>query len=89
MKRKILQVICDRCGAIHDCAFTKKGETDGGYTTFDCYEPVPDDWESKYIIDKHYDLCPDCLRIISSDAKAARVHLSDIFFNCYITKKLQ
>ena len=48
---------CDRCGTTCFRKHIGKGEADGGYTTWDKFENMPDGWEH------HTDtgtLCPRC-----------------------------
>ena len=48
---------CDRCGITCFRKHIGKGEADGGYTTWDKFENLPDGWEH------HTDtgtLCPHC-----------------------------
>lgn len=51
-------VTCDRCGVTCFCKTTGEGETDGGYTRWNNFEPKPSGWGSH----KNKDLCPDCFR---------------------------
>ena len=44
-EQKGLLVICDRCGATTFRKYAGRGETDGGYTTWDKFEPIADGWE--------------------------------------------
>lgn len=50
---------CCRCDEKIFLKYIGKGETDGGYTTWDKYEELPDDWlyETEF---GH--LCPKCAR---------------------------
>lgn len=50
---------CDRCGAETFCACTGEGETDGGFTRWNTFEPLPEGWES-YIDLRVGLLCPEC-----------------------------
>lgn len=50
-------VTCDRCGAETFLKYIGKGDTDGGYTTWDKFEELSDDW--MYGSQFGY-LCPDC-----------------------------
>lgn len=51
-----------RCCRDDNFVFLKylgKGDTDGGYTTFDRYEDLPDDW----LYDSRFGyLCPECAK---------------------------
>lgn len=54
--QKGLLVTCDRCGKTTFRKYIGKGETDGGYTTWDKFEEMSKGWtytENKY-------LCPVC-----------------------------
>lgn len=50
--------ICDRCGEKVFSQCNGEGETDGGFTRWNKFEPLPEGWES------HYNgigmLCPKC-----------------------------
>ena len=48
---------CSRCKSWIFLQYICKGETDGGYTTWDKFEDLPEDWlyESEFGY-----LCPDC-----------------------------
>ena len=48
---------CCRCDTIIFRKYIGKGDADGGYTTWDKYEDVPDDW--LYGTEFGY-LCPEC-----------------------------
>jgi hypothetical protein len=49
---------CDRCGAEAFCAHIGKGEADGGFTTWNVFDPLPKGWkEHGYGIGT---LCPTC-----------------------------
>lgn len=48
---------CDRCGETVFRKFIGIGETDGGFTTWDKFEPYPEGWDSHYDIGT---LCPIC-----------------------------
>lgn len=56
--QKGLLVTCDRCGKTTFRKYIGKGETDGGYTTWDKFEATPDGW--KYSDDLGSWLCPKC-----------------------------
>lgn len=48
---------CDRCGETIFRRTTGEGETDGGYTRWNKFEPLPEGWEI------HHEtglLCPKC-----------------------------
>lgn len=50
-------LICDRCRRVVFLKCTGEGETDGGYTRWNNFEPAPEGWEL------HHDvglLCPEC-----------------------------
>ena len=51
---------CDRCGEKIFRAYIGKGELDGGYTTWDKFEDLPDEW--MYFTQIGY-LCPHCAGI--------------------------
>ena len=51
------KIICDRCGAEIFCAKIGEGETDGGWTKWDKFEPTPDGWGYHSGIGQ---LCPAC-----------------------------
>ena len=57
MRTEGILIQCDypMCDAQVMLAKTGEGETDGGYTRFNTYEPKPEGWG--YVDDK--DLCPD------------------------------
>lgn len=49
--------ICDRCLVEKFCKCTGEGATDGGFTRWNNFEPLPEGWES------HREtglLCPEC-----------------------------
>lgn len=48
---------CDRCGKEIFRKYIGKGETDGGYTTWDKFEDLPEEW--MYHTQIGY-LCPHC-----------------------------
>ena len=48
---------CSRCSKTVFLQYTGKGETDGGYTTWDKFEDLPKEW--LYETEFGY-LCPDC-----------------------------
>ena len=50
---------CHRCDEKIFLKYSGKGETDGGYTTWDTYEKLPDEW--LYETEFGY-LCPKCAR---------------------------
>lgn len=50
-------VTCDRCANFTFLKYVGKGETDGGYTTWDKFEKLPEEW--LYTSYFGY-LCPDC-----------------------------
>ena len=51
---------CDRCGAQVFAKHIGKGEADGGYTTWDKYEELPEGWEHLTVGRVYRDLCPAC-----------------------------
>lgn len=55
--KKGLLVTCERCGATEFREYIGKGETDGGYTTWDKFEPASEGWA--YILEVGT-LCPAC-----------------------------
>lgn len=59
--------ICDRCGYEHFRKFIARGDADGGYTTYDKYEDLPETW--LYITQIGY-LCPTCSGIFRAFIKA-------------------
>lgn len=48
---------CDRCGATVFVKCCGEGETDGGYTRWNKFEPLPDGWKNTYDVGM---LCPEC-----------------------------
>lgn len=48
---------CNRCGQTVFREYIGQGETDGGYTTWDKYEPLPESWLHTTEVG---DLCPTC-----------------------------
>lgn len=50
-------VICNRCGQTHFRKYIGQGVTDGGYTTWDKYEALPQTWLYESQIGY---LCPTC-----------------------------
>lgn len=56
-EEKGLLCTCDRCETIVFRKFIGTGDLDGGYTKFDKFELLPDDWMHVYEIG---DLCPRC-----------------------------
>ncbi len=50
-------VECSRCGKTHFLKYIGDGETDGGYTRWRKYEPLPEEWLNT--IEIGY-LCPIC-----------------------------
>ena len=50
-------VTCSRCGATIFLKYLRKGDTDGGYTKYDIYEELPEDWLNGT---EFGDLCPEC-----------------------------
>ena len=55
--------ICDRCGETTFCECTGEGETDGGYTRWNTFKPLPDDWGYSSDCKKIRRLCPRCNKI--------------------------
>lgn len=51
---------CDRCGEEIFLKYIGKGETDGGYTTWDRFEDLPEEWMFNTQIGY---LCPHCAGI--------------------------
>lgn len=51
--------ICDRCNAEIFCACIGEGESDGGFTRWHKFQPLPDGWKT-YSLGL---LCPVCSRI--------------------------
>lgn len=51
------RLTCDRCGQSIFLKYLGKGDADGGYTTYDRYEDIPDSW--MYTTRMGY-LCSDC-----------------------------
>lgn len=56
-ERKGKLVSCDRCGREIFLKYIGKGEADGGYTIWDRFENLPDDWMYTSQIGT---LCPHC-----------------------------
>lgn len=54
---KGMMVTCSRCGHQHFLKYLGKGDADGGYTTWDKYEKLPEEW--LYETQVGY-LCPEC-----------------------------
>jgi hypothetical protein len=52
------RVICDRCKAEVFCEYIGEGETDGGYTRWKKFAPLPDGWG---FVELH-ELCPVCMK---------------------------
>lgn len=50
-------VTCDRCGHKVFLSCTGEGETDGGYTRWNTFEPIPDGWACHT---ETGNLCPKC-----------------------------
>lgn len=48
---------CRRCGRTIFLKHIGTGETDGGWTKWDKFEPLPDDWANIYNVGV---LCPEC-----------------------------
>jgi hypothetical protein len=48
---------CDKCGKQVFLRAIGEGETDGGYTRWNKFEPFPDGWSVE-----EGDLCPDCTK---------------------------
>jgi hypothetical protein len=48
---------CDRCGLEVFCKCTGEGETDGGFTRWNEFEPLPDGWQTHFEVGQ---LCPVC-----------------------------
>ena len=48
---------CDRCGKSVFLKCTGKGETDGGFTRWNNFEPLPAGWENHLEVGL---LCPSC-----------------------------
>ena len=55
-------VICDRCGKSIFLKTTGEGETDGGYTRWNNFEPLPNDWGYSRDCENIARLCPTCNR---------------------------
>lgn len=53
-------ISCDRCGHEHFLKYTGEGESDGGYTRWDKFEDLPEDWLWESEIGY---LCPHCAGI--------------------------
>lgn len=56
-EEKGILTTCDRCETIVFRKFIGTGDLDGGYTKFDKFEPLPDDW---LYLSQIGDLCPVC-----------------------------
>jgi hypothetical protein len=50
---------CDRCGTSVFSKVAGEGETDGGYTRWNKFEPLPEGWDYYHGIGT---VCPDCSR---------------------------
>ncbi|MBR3797206.1 MAG: hypothetical protein IKK34_14440 [Clostridia bacterium] len=48
---------CDRCGSEAFCKCTGEGETDGGFTRWNEFEPLPEGWQTHFEVGM---LCPMC-----------------------------
>lgn len=55
-KKGLLQS-CDRCGATCFREYVGKGSADGGFTTWDQFEPAPEGWDFHGEVGR---LCPAC-----------------------------
>lgn len=51
---------CDRCGTSVFSKLTGKDYFDGGYSSRDTFEPLPDGWEYAIVRGKYGYLCPEC-----------------------------
>jgi uncharacterized protein YbdZ (MbtH family) len=49
---------CDCCGATVFSKCTGEGETDGGFTRWNKFEPLPEGWEFVHVLGR---LCPKCM----------------------------
>ena len=58
MDIKGLLKVCGRCECKVFLKYLGKGETDGGYTTWDSFESAPEGW--RYWHDLNITLCPAC-----------------------------
>jgi hypothetical protein len=58
--KKGLLIICDRCGDTGFCECAGEGETDGGYTRWNKFEPPPEGWGWTQDCEKFHRLCPKC-----------------------------
>lgn len=54
---------CDRCGKEHFLKFIGVGEADGGYTTWDKFEDLPDTWMYDSRIGYLCDSCAGIFRL--------------------------
>lgn len=59
--RKGLLKMCDRCHATVFLETIGNGETDGGFTRWNKFEPAPKGWT--YNCDLQKTLCPECSQI--------------------------
>lgn len=51
---------CDRCGTTVFCECSGEKETDGGYTRWNTFEPLPEGWGHASDSKKFNNLCPKC-----------------------------
>jgi predicted RNA-binding Zn-ribbon protein involved in translation (DUF1610 family) len=59
-------VKCDNCGNTITRKKTGVKEFDGGYTSVNIYEDIPNGWVYERIYDQLFDLCPNCAEAFKS-----------------------
>lgn len=59
--------ICDRCGETIFSKCTGEGDTDGGYTRWNEFEPLPEGWEFHHKIGTMCPKCSDQYKILLDD----------------------
>ena len=66
MEAKGKIITCNRCGKVTFLKYLGLDDLDGGFTTFDKYEKLPDSW---MYMSQIGDLCPDCAHKFKSFIK--------------------
>lgn len=59
---KGLLTTCDRCGVSVFSKLTGRETFDGGYSSRDTFEELPEGWEYATVKGKYGHLCPECSR---------------------------
>lgn len=54
---------CDRCGETVFCECTGEGETDGGFTRWNKFAPLPEGWGTCRDSKKINNVCPECNKV--------------------------